>query len=359
MSEKRGFVVHGREFWWTKEEMIEELGVPPEDVEAIWETGKRSEMGLRPEIVAGVKTRCLENLKKNILPENIVLRFSDRVIEISFYPPEGVMFTRVDTVDWAGKHHHFSSRWDKINRKNIETVIRQVEMAERVECKFPEKKKHWLFRDLPGKRRVKGTLEPWMEAARVKSLDKFMGEPGSNPGESREEREREKEFFVKTLAERLLYPYLKAEAERHGFKSIEAWERWKERVEREKNNFKGFYVGEWDQNNIEKAVREAIENPEVMPEGCPDPIAFALMEYGYDFSKVRHHRGYAPVTFGGETLFYMYSPHPRTVKEAYALPYEERYFPSGNYIVDREIVKAILLRKGWSFGAKGWQPSAS
>lgn len=171
------------------------------------------------------------------------------------------------------------------------------------------------------------------------------------------EYEKEVEYAAKTMAERLMYPFLKAEAERHGFKTVKAYEKWKERVEREKNNFKGFYVGEWDQNNIENAVRNAVEDPAVMPRGCPDPVAFALMDYGYDFSDVRHHKGYAPVTYQGKVLFYMYPPYPsRTVREAYSLPYEDRLFPSHNYVVDREIVKAILLRRGWTFGVKGWQP---
>ncbi len=51
-------------------------------------------------------------------------------------------------------------------------------MADKVECKFPEEK-HWLFKDLPAKKRelpLRATLEPWVEAARVKTMNEFTKE---------------------------------------------------------------------------------------------------------------------------------------------------------------------------------------
>lgn len=38
-EEFRGFIVEGRQFFWTKRQMVKELGCPPEDIEAIWESG--------------------------------------------------------------------------------------------------------------------------------------------------------------------------------------------------------------------------------------------------------------------------------------------------------------------------------
>lgn len=37
--ETRMFTVHDREYYWTREEMQEQLGCPPEDAEEIWESG--------------------------------------------------------------------------------------------------------------------------------------------------------------------------------------------------------------------------------------------------------------------------------------------------------------------------------
>jgi len=38
--ERRIFTVHGREYSWTKSQMKKELGVPPEDVYALWKSGQ-------------------------------------------------------------------------------------------------------------------------------------------------------------------------------------------------------------------------------------------------------------------------------------------------------------------------------
>lgn len=40
-SERRCFIVHGREYWWTKEKVKTEMGIPPEDIEEVWEQGRR------------------------------------------------------------------------------------------------------------------------------------------------------------------------------------------------------------------------------------------------------------------------------------------------------------------------------
>jgi hypothetical protein len=41
MKEKRKFIVHGREYWWTYDEMKEELGVlDDEEAKEIWESAK-------------------------------------------------------------------------------------------------------------------------------------------------------------------------------------------------------------------------------------------------------------------------------------------------------------------------------
>ena len=41
-KEKRGFTIHGREFWLSKDQIQKEFGCPPEDVDKIWEGGKLS-----------------------------------------------------------------------------------------------------------------------------------------------------------------------------------------------------------------------------------------------------------------------------------------------------------------------------
>jgi len=174
-----------------------------------------------------------------------------------------------------------------------------------------------------------------------------------------ERKEKESKMFAKTLASRLMYPFEKERARRAGFESIEAYEKWREKAEREKNKFfMDFYVGEWDQQNLENAVKEALENPAVMPKACPDAIAFALMEYGYDFSDRKHHAGYQFVEEDPWTgkSFYILHPHPaRPLWAVKNIPPEERDFPSHNYGVDRKIVESVLKRRGWVFGKHGWE----
>jgi hypothetical protein len=40
LKEKRKFIVHGREYWWTYDEMKEELGIDDEEAKEIWESAK-------------------------------------------------------------------------------------------------------------------------------------------------------------------------------------------------------------------------------------------------------------------------------------------------------------------------------
>lgn len=42
-KEKRKFIIHGREFWLSKDEILEEIGCEPEDVDKIWESGIRAD----------------------------------------------------------------------------------------------------------------------------------------------------------------------------------------------------------------------------------------------------------------------------------------------------------------------------
>lgn len=158
----------------------------------MWKENPEFEEGIRPEVIPGVKARCLEKLKAGVLPEKIVLKFSDRVVEISFHPAAGTMFTRVDTIDWKGELHHFSSKEDSLTKKNIETVVEQVETADKIECKFAEKKPHWIFKDLEKKTTpLKGTLERWLEAARTKPVSEFFEEEAEAPFLERVERLKE------------------------------------------------------------------------------------------------------------------------------------------------------------------------
>lgn len=41
-KEKRGFTIHGREYWLSKDEIQKEFGCSAEDVNEIWEAGKRA-----------------------------------------------------------------------------------------------------------------------------------------------------------------------------------------------------------------------------------------------------------------------------------------------------------------------------
>jgi hypothetical protein len=41
-KEKRGFTNHGREFWLSKDQIQKEIGCEPEEVDEIWEGGKRA-----------------------------------------------------------------------------------------------------------------------------------------------------------------------------------------------------------------------------------------------------------------------------------------------------------------------------
>jgi len=269
---------------------------------------------------------------------------------------------------------------------------------------------HWLFRDCPsGERRVLNIKEepyklyltweearyiiPYVMAKEAKTFPKPFGEPDeeasrtwsrlkvaseseleSVTAEQKEyvkklyeeakrwlnewhryvespEYKREKEYFVKVFAERLIYPFEKWEAEKHGFKSIEKYKRWKEKVERERNSFYGFYVGEWDQQNIVLAAKSAVEEPETY--NWLDPVDAALIDYGYDFARYQPNKAYQFIN--GK---WVYTPFPRKPKAiVLGLPEEERDFPTHNYFIDRKIVEAVLQRYGWKFGVKGWQPS--
>ena len=40
-AEYRGFTIHSREYWLTKDQIEKEIGCPPEDVDKIWADGKR------------------------------------------------------------------------------------------------------------------------------------------------------------------------------------------------------------------------------------------------------------------------------------------------------------------------------
>lgn len=40
LKEKRRIVIHGREYWLTKDELPRELGCPPKECEKIWEEAK-------------------------------------------------------------------------------------------------------------------------------------------------------------------------------------------------------------------------------------------------------------------------------------------------------------------------------
>ena len=170
----------------------------------------------------------------------------------------------------------------------------------------------------------------------------------------RKAEKKERELYAKMLAETLMYPFLKWEAERHGFTGPEAVKRylkWREEEDWRRNQFYGFYVSEGDQDYIERIVESYMEEPESY-RGL-DAIDAVLMEYGYDFADYRPHKGYIWNPLNKKWMLPPYPP--RTGDEVLALPKYKRMFPTHNYMFDRAIVKAVLLRRGWKFGIKGWQ----
>lgn len=46
-AEKRGFTVHDREYWWTKKQLEKELSVPVEQLDEVWEGGKRAKEAVK------------------------------------------------------------------------------------------------------------------------------------------------------------------------------------------------------------------------------------------------------------------------------------------------------------------------
>jgi len=170
----------------------------------------------------------------------------------------------------------------------------------------------------------------------------------------RKAEKKEREMYAKMLAETLMYPFLKWEAEKHGFTgpdAVKKYLKWREEEDWRRNQFYGFYVGEGDQDYIERIVESYMEEPESY-RGL-DAIDAVLIEYGYDFADYRPHKGYI---WNPLNKKWMSPPYPpRTGDEVLALPKYERMFPTHNYMFDRAIVKAVLLRRGWKFGIKGWQ----
>jgi len=170
--------------------------------------------------------------------------------------------------------------------------------------------------------------------------------------EDKKRLEEEKEMYAKMLADILIYPFLKWEAERFGFTGPDAvknYLRWREEEDWRRNQFLGFYVSEGDQDYIERIVEGYV--PEEW-RGL-DAVDAVLVEYGYDFADYQPHKGYFWVP---EIKKWVCPPYPaRDERKIRELGKYERTFPVHNYYVDRAIVKAVLLRRGWRFGAKGWE----
>lgn len=178
------------------------------------------------------------------------------------------------------------------------------------------------------------------------------------------EREKESQMAGEMLARRLLYPLEKETAREAGFEKIEAYEKAREAEERRRNTFfMGFYVGEFDQDMLADEFKRALDEPEIMPKGTPDAIAWALVNYGYSYGPAekqfdKYHQAFQLVDdpYTGKK-FLLYTPTPRRPLWAIKnIPPEERDFPAHNYGIDRRIVESVLTRKGWTFGTKGWQP---
>ncbi|MFQ6064215.1 MAG: hypothetical protein ACE5L6_01950, partial [Candidatus Bathyarchaeia archaeon] len=169
--------------------------------------------------------------------------------------------------------------------------------------------------------------------------------------------EEEVRVYAKMLGERLMYPFYKWQAEKHGFYGVDAVPRylkWREEEDRRKNKFQGFYVGERDQKMIQSHI--ASYRPEEW-RGL-DAIDAVLLEYGYDFADYQPNRNYV---WHPQLKKWICGSSARPVSraEVAAIPEEERDFPSGNYSYDRSIVQAVLYRHGWRYNPtrKWWEPS--
>ena len=68
-KEKRGFTIHGREVWLSKDQIEKEFGCPPEDVDEIWKGGKKA----KPETVKpGVQKPPTAKPEKKLSEEDVL-----------------------------------------------------------------------------------------------------------------------------------------------------------------------------------------------------------------------------------------------------------------------------------------------
>lgn len=164
-----------------------------------------------------------------------------------------------------------------------------------------------------------------------------------------EELEKEKRMYAKLLAERLMYPFYKWEAEKHGFTDVKEYLEWRVEEDWKRNQFHGVYVSEGDQHYIQQVMQG------YTPKSYRglDSINAVLLEYGYGFAEYQPNPKFK---WNPEIGWYVNpSPKRRSKETVLNLPASRNMFPVGNYSYDRETVKAVLLRHGWTFGVEGWE----
>ena len=98
-KEKRGFTIHWREFWLSKDQIQKEFGCEPEDVDEIWEGGKKA----KPDKPAKPPTAELSQPEKDVLvimqklTANGIVEVSSRSIsdKLGLEPDKGRQQVRV------------------------------------------------------------------------------------------------------------------------------------------------------------------------------------------------------------------------------------------------------------------------
>lgn len=65
-KEKRGFIIHNREYWFSKDQIQKEFGCPPEDVDKIWANGKRGKRRSTKKLVNELSMNFFKKYKVDV-----------------------------------------------------------------------------------------------------------------------------------------------------------------------------------------------------------------------------------------------------------------------------------------------------
>ena len=169
-------------------------------------------------------------------------------------------------------------------------------------------------------------------------------------------QEKKEEFHMraKTIADQLLYPFEKAEAEEHGYSDVKEYYRQKEQQFRKEHQFLGVFVSPGDQDLICDWVISYHNEQEMYPENkqAVSDVDYVLVNYGYDFADKPYHRGYR-LKQNGKWVYT--SNMIYDCEKIYEIPYEERDFSTNCYELDAKIVMEVLKKHDFVFTKEGWK----